>query len=89
MTKPPVIIGDKNFTEEYVLGSLHQEAPRAKGYKITLNRNIGSSEITHKAPQLGQIDMFPVQLGQIDMYPEYTGVILTAAHTFPATNGLL
>jgi osmoprotectant transport system substrate-binding protein len=66
--KPPVTIGDKNFTEEYVLGSLYQEALQAKGYKVTLKGNIGSSEITYKA----------LQSGQIDMYPEYTGTLLTA-----------
>jgi osmoprotectant transport system substrate-binding protein len=65
--KPPVTIGDKNFTEEYILGSLYQEALQAKGFKVTLKGNIGSSEITYKA----------LQSGQIDMYPEYTGTFLT------------
>lgn len=66
--KPPVTLGDKNFTEEYILGSLYQEALQAKGYTVTLKGNIGSSEITYKA----------LQSGQIDMYPEYTGTLLTA-----------
>lgn len=65
--KPPITIGDKNFTEEYILGSLYQQALAAKGYKVTLKGNIGSTEITYKA----------LQSGQIDMYPEYTGVINT------------
>ena len=65
--KPPVTIGDKNFTEEYILGSLYAQALAAKGYKVTVKGNIGSSEITYKA----------LQSGQIDMYPEYTGVILS------------
>jgi osmoprotectant transport system substrate-binding protein len=62
-----VTIGDKNFTEEYILGDLYAQALQAKGYTIKLKPNIGSSEITYKA----------LQSGQIDMYPEYTGVILT------------
>ena len=66
--KPPVTIGDKNFTEEFILGSLYQEALAAKGYRVTLKGNIGSSEITYKA----------LQSAQIDMYPEYTGTLLTA-----------
>jgi osmoprotectant transport system substrate-binding protein len=66
--KPPVTIGDKNFTEEYILGSLYAQALAAKGYKVTSKSNIGSSEITYKA----------LQSGQIDMYPEYTGTFLTA-----------
>ncbi len=66
--KPPVVIGDKNFTEENILGALYAQALQAKGYKVTLKDNIGSSEITYKA----------LQSGQIDMYPEYTGTLLTA-----------
>jgi osmoprotectant transport system substrate-binding protein len=66
--KPAVVIGDKNFTEEYILGALYQQALAAKGFKVTLKGNIGSSEITYKA----------LQSGQIDMYPEYTGTLLTA-----------
>jgi len=66
--KPAVTIGDKNFTEEYILGSLYAQALAAKGYKVTVKGNIGSSEIIYKA----------LQSGQIDMYPEYTGTLLTA-----------
>ncbi len=66
--KPPVTVGDKNFTEEYILGSLYAQALAAKGYKVTVKGNIGSSEITYKA----------LKAGQIDMYPEYTGTLLTA-----------
>jgi osmoprotectant transport system substrate-binding protein len=65
--KPAITIGDKNFTEEYILGSLYQQALEAKGYHVTLKGNIGSSEITYKA----------LTSGQIQMYPEYTGVIVT------------
>ena len=66
--KPAIVIGDKNFTEEYILGDLYAQALKAKGYKVTLKENIGSSEITWKA----------LTSGQIDMYPEYTGTLLTA-----------
>lgn len=66
--KPAVTIGDKNFTEEYILGALYQQALAAKGYKVTLKGNIGTSEITYKA----------LTSGQIQMYPEYTGTMLTA-----------
>jgi osmoprotectant transport system substrate-binding protein len=66
--RPAVTIGDKNFTEEYILGALYAQALAAKGYKVTVKGNIGSSEITYKA----------LTSGQIDMYPEYTGTLLTA-----------
>jgi osmoprotectant transport system substrate-binding protein len=66
--KPAVTIGDKNFAEENILGSLYAQALEAKGFKVTLKDNIGSSEITYKA----------LTSGQIDMYPEYTGTLLSA-----------
>jgi osmoprotectant transport system substrate-binding protein len=66
--KPAVTIGDKNFTEENILGQLYAQALEAKGYKVSLKENIGSSEIINKA----------LTSGQIDMYPEYTGVYLSA-----------
>ena len=65
--KPTIVLGDKNFTEEYILGDLYQQALQAKGYTVTLKPNIGSSELTDKA----------LTSGQIQMYPEYTGVILS------------
>ncbi len=66
--KPAVTIGDKNFSEEYILGQLYTQALEAKGYTIKLHENIGSSEIIWKA----------FTSGAIDMYPEYTGTLLSA-----------
>ena len=65
--KPVVTIGDKNFTEQYILGELYAQALRAKGYTVKLKSNIGSSEIIDKA----------LTSGKLDMYPEYTGTILS------------
>jgi osmoprotectant transport system substrate-binding protein len=66
--KPAVTIGDKNFAEENILGALYAQALEAKGFKINLKDNVGSSEIIYKA----------LTSGQIEMYPEYTGVLLSA-----------
>ncbi|MBO0767970.1 MAG: hypothetical protein J2O48_04710 [Solirubrobacterales bacterium] len=66
--KPAITIGDKNFSEEYILGDLYQQALEAKGYKVNLKQSIGASEIIYKA----------LKGGQIQMYPEYTGTLLTA-----------
>jgi osmoprotectant transport system substrate-binding protein len=65
--KPAVTLGDKNFTEQFVLGELYAQALRAKGFKINVKSNIGSSEIIDKA----------LTSGSLDLYPEYTGVILS------------
>ena len=66
--KPAIVIGDKNFPEENILGTLYAQALQAKGYKVKLKDNIGDSEIIWKA----------FQAGQIDLYPEYTGTLLSA-----------
>jgi osmoprotectant transport system substrate-binding protein len=65
--KPTVTIGDKNFPEELILGQLYAKALQAKGFKVKLKANIGSSEIVDKA----------LTSHQLDMYPEYTGTILS------------
>jgi osmoprotectant transport system substrate-binding protein len=64
--KPPITIGTKDFTEEFVLGELYSQALQAKGYTVTLKRNIGPTEITDKA----------LTSKRIDAYPEYTGITL-------------
>jgi osmoprotectant transport system substrate-binding protein len=64
--KPAVTLGDKNFTEQIVLGELYEQALEAKGFRVRLKANIGSSEIIDKA----------LTSGTIDVYPEYTGVIV-------------
>ena len=66
--KPPVTLGTKNFTEQFVLGQLYKQALEAKGYKVALKQNIGSTEIADKA----------LRSGQIDLYPEYIGIFNTA-----------
>ena len=61
--KPPVTIGDKNFTEQFVLGELYYQALTAKGYSVALNRNIGPTEVTIPALQSGKLAMYPEYLG--------------------------
>ncbi|MEA2437043.1 MAG: osmoprotectant transport system substrate-binding protein [Thermoleophilaceae bacterium] len=63
--KPAITLGAKNFTEEFILGQLYKQALEAKGFKVSLKNNIGSSEIIDKA----------ITSGKVDAYPEYTGVI--------------
>jgi osmoprotectant transport system substrate-binding protein len=65
--KPAVTLGDKDFTEEFVLGQLYKQALEAKGFTVNLKQNIGSSEIIDKA----------LTSGKIDMYPDYTGTVVT------------
>jgi osmoprotectant transport system substrate-binding protein len=63
---PTVVLGSKNFTEEYILGQLYKQALEAKGFTVSYKESIGSSEIIDTA----------LTSGKIDVYPEYTGVIV-------------
>ncbi len=65
--KPPVTIGSKDFTEQFILGQLYKQALESKGYDVTFKQNIGSTEVIDKA----------LTSGKVDMYPEYTGTILS------------
>jgi len=61
--KPPITIGTKDFTEEFILGELYAQALRANGYTVNVKSNIGPTEITDKA----------LTSKKIDAYPEYDG----------------
>jgi osmoprotectant transport system substrate-binding protein len=65
--QPAIVLGTKNFTEQYVLGELYKQALEAKGFDVTLKSDIGSTEIIDTA----------LTSGEINMYPEYTGTALT------------
>jgi osmoprotectant transport system substrate-binding protein len=63
---PTIVIGTKNFAEEYILGQLYTQALQAKGFKVSDKGSFGSSELIQTA----------LTSGKINFYPEYTGVIV-------------
>ncbi|GLZ51963.1 glycine betaine ABC transporter substrate-binding protein [Actinomycetospora sp. NBRC 106378] len=63
--KPAIVIGDKNFPEEFVLGELYRQALAAKGYVVSIKSNIGGSELIDTALSSNQIEMYPEYLGEI------------------------
>jgi osmoprotectant transport system substrate-binding protein len=63
---PSVIIGTKNFPEEFILGQLYKQALEAKGFHVSYKENIGSTELIQTS----------LTSGKINFYPEYTGVIV-------------
>jgi osmoprotectant transport system substrate-binding protein len=65
--RPRIVLGTKNFTEQYVLGELYKQALEAKGFEVELKSDIGSTEIIDSS----------LTSGEINMYPEYTGTALT------------
>ncbi len=63
---PTIVIGTKNFAEEFILGQLYKQALEARGFKVSYKENIGATEIVHPA----------LRSGKINFYPEYTGVVV-------------
>jgi osmoprotectant transport system substrate-binding protein len=73
-----IIVGAKNFPEQYVLGQLYRQALIAKGFKVKYKENIGSTELIDAA----------LRSGQVSIYPEYTGIMLSVTFkrkTLPKT----
>jgi osmoprotectant transport system substrate-binding protein len=61
---PPIAVGDKNtFPEQFILGALYEQALAAQGYTVSLNRNIGPTEVTIGALQSGSISFYPESIG--------------------------
>jgi len=66
--KPTINLGDKNYTEQFVLGQLYAQALRAEGYSVNVNQNIGPTDVTIQA----------LKAGTLTMYPEYLNTFTTA-----------
>ena len=65
---PPMTVGSKNFTEEFILGNIYAQALQAAGYNVKKQFNLGSEQIALKA----------VKANKVGMYPEYTGTVITS-----------
>jgi osmoprotectant transport system substrate-binding protein len=74
----PIIVGAKNFPEQYVLGQLYRQGLIAKGFEVQYKENIGSTELIDTA----------LRSGKVTLYPEYTGIMLSVTFkrkTLPKT----
>lgn len=68
-SKPRVIVGSKNFTEQVLLGEIvARHIERRLGLKVDRKLNLGGTLLAHEA----------LKGGSIDLYPEYTGTALMA-----------
>ncbi|MGH3079465.1 MAG: glycine betaine ABC transporter substrate-binding protein [Gaiellaceae bacterium] len=63
----PIIVGTKNFPEQFVLGQLYRQALVAEGFDVQYKENIGSTELIDTS----------LRSGQVTLYPEYTGTMLS------------
>ena len=74
----PIIVGTKNFPEQYILGQLYKQALEAQGFKVGYKENIASTELIDTS----------LRSGKITLYPEYTGIMLSVTFkrkTLPKT----
>jgi glycine betaine/choline ABC-type transport system substrate-binding protein len=68
-SKPRIIVGSKNFTEQVLLGEIvAQQLEVNAGVAVERRLNLGGTLLAHEA----------LKAGGIDLYPEYTGTALTA-----------
>jgi osmoprotectant transport system substrate-binding protein len=63
---PAISIGDKNDTEQFVLGQLYLQALTAQGFTVTINQNIGPTDVTLQALKTGALTMYPEYLNTFD-----------------------
>jgi osmoprotectant transport system substrate-binding protein len=74
----PIIVGTKNFPEQYVLGQLYKQSLEAAGFDVQYKENLASTELIDKS----------LRSGKVTMYPEYTGIMLSVTFkkkTLPKT----
>lgn len=68
-SKPHIVVGSKNFTEQVVLAEIiAQQIETRTGIEVERKIDLGGTLLAHEA----------LKSGSIDLYPEYTGTALTA-----------
>jgi osmoprotectant transport system permease protein len=73
-SRPAVVVGSKNFTEQLILGELMAQAiERSTHLQVDRRLNLGGTLICNRA----------IRAGEIDLYVEYTGTALTAIFNRP------
>jgi osmoprotectant transport system substrate-binding protein len=76
-SKPRIVVGSKNFTEQVLLGEIiAQKLEATSGYEVERKLNLGGTLLAHEA----------LRHGDIDLYPEYTGTALTAVLKQPISS---
>jgi osmoprotectant transport system substrate-binding protein len=69
----PVVIGSKDFTEQFILGEMYALLLEEAGIPNEKSLNLGGTIVAHTA----------LVEGEIDLYPEYTGTGLTEVLEIP------
>lgn len=69
----PVIVGSKDFTEQFILAQMYLKVLENAGIPTEDRMNLGGTQVAHQA----------LVSGDITMYPEYTGTALTEVLQIP------
>lgn len=63
--KPPIVVGDMNTPEQFIIGQLYELALAQQGYTISSQpRNIGRPGLRPAALRLGTLSVYPEYLGE-------------------------
>jgi osmoprotectant transport system substrate-binding protein len=74
-SRPTIVVGSKNFTEQVILGEIVAgQIERRLGVAVDRKLDLGGTLLAHEA----------LLSGSIDLYPEYTGTALTEILREPA-----
>jgi osmoprotectant transport system substrate-binding protein len=65
-SKGTVIIGSKNFTEEYIVADMYAQLLQQAGFNVVTKLNLGGTPVAQAA----------ILKGDIELYPEYTSTAL-------------
>jgi osmoprotectant transport system substrate-binding protein len=80
--RPVVTLGTRTSTEQILLGQLYKQALEARGFRVRLKQNIGSTRIADAALRSGEIDLYPEYLGAAARALAHDGVALLARTPF-------
>jgi osmoprotectant transport system substrate-binding protein len=69
-----IIIGSKNFTEEFIVAEMYAQLLENAGFSVERKFNLGGTPLAHAA----------LLQGEIDLYPEYTSTGLLTVLKQPA-----
>jgi glycine betaine/choline ABC-type transport system substrate-binding protein len=70
-----IVVGSKDFKEQYVLGQIYAQALFAAGYRVSTRFGWADEQAAFRA----------LRKGQIDAYPEYTGIVLESIYGYRST----
>lgn len=73
-SKGTVVVGSKDFTEQYIIAEMYAQLLEQAGYQVERQLDLGPTPVLQEA----------LEAGVIDLYPEYTGTGLLTVLELPS-----